>query len=130
MTATIKSYAHDGPWANVAMPTSGGTVNSDPFTVPQKAKSITVFVPALVGTGASVKLQKATPLQDIENASEVWGDVTVFDFTDGSYETLDGMVESTVCVIPTFVCGSGVFRFVASETQAVTPSTIVVKIDF
>lgn len=130
MTATIQPYAFDGTWANPLMPISGGTVNSDPFTIPQRAKSICMFVPALVGASATVKIQGLKPVQDIENASESWSDLYVFDFTDGTTEALDGIPEGQATTLPTSALGSTVIRFVASEDQSSLPVRIPVFMNY
>ena len=126
----VRGYGVDGTWARPLVPASGETVNSEPFTVPGRAKSIAVHVPALTGTGATVKIQALVPAEDIENTSETWQDVTVFDLTDGTFEALDGLVESTCVVIPTSALGNTVLRFVASESQAAAPVRIPVFMNF
>ena len=128
--ATIQPVGWDGVWANPRMPASGETVNGERFTIPRGTKSVSVHCPALVGTGATVKFQALTPLVDIENGSETWTDIKVFDLTDGSFEALDGIVESTCVVIPASAIGNTVVRFVASEDQSGTPSNIPVFCNF
>jgi hypothetical protein len=99
------------------------TVNSAPFTVPKGALSLTVHVPAMTGTGATVKLQAMFPRTD-DQASETWTDLSVFNLADGTFVALDGIVESTSVTIPVAATGGGVLRFVASETQAAAQITI------
>ncbi len=119
-----KSNQH---YERVLLPTSTNGTDSDPFAVPAGAKAGTFFVPALVGTGATLKLQGLKPaLQD--NETEAWSDLTVFDVSDGSFEALDGLVESTTVVIPTSILGGGVLRFVASEAQTGAADALEVRV--
>ena len=115
------------PWngiaARVRMPIAGGTVNSEPFPVPGGSKVMTVHCPALTGTAATVKLQTLAPTETVE-ATQVWSDVLCFDLTDGTMESLDGLVESTAVTIPISATGGGVLRLVASEDQSAAPVTV------
>jgi len=118
-------WAWDGPVGRITMPVSGGTVNSTPFPVPKGVKTMQVHVPALVGTGATIKLQALSPVVLVETAaSEVWTDVVTMNLSDGSMVALDGLVESTCVTIPVSATGGGNLRFVASEDQSSVPSTI------
>lgn len=118
----------DRPWTGVpsysSMPATGETVNSTAFAVPSGAHTMTVYMPALAGTGATCKLQALYP--DDSTATEVWADVSCFDPATGTLVALDGILEGVVTTIPTALTGGGVLRFVASETQAGAPSTIKV----
>ena len=116
-------YGWDVVPASVAMPISGGTVNSAAFPVPKNMLSMAIHVPALVGT-TTVKIQALAP--DSDQASEVWTDVSVFNPADGSLVALDGIAESAVTVIPIAATGGGVLRFVATNDQSSVPSTIKV----
>ena len=118
-------FAWNGIAAHVAMPGSGETVNSQWFAVPAGTKVLTIHIPALVGTGATLTVQSLAPTETVE-ATQVWTNVSVFDLTDGTMEVLDGLVESTCVTIPVSATGGGVLRFVASETQVSVPSTIEV----
>jgi hypothetical protein len=122
-------YAWNGINVHLAMPGSGETVNSQSFSVPRGTKVLTIHVPALVGTGATVKVQSLAPTETVE-ATQVWTDVSVFDLTDGTFELLDGLVESTTVTIPVSATGGGNLRLVASETQVSVPSTIEVFCSF
>lgn len=116
-------YGDDAVPARVLLPITGGTVNSVPFTVPKDRLSMTVHVPAMTGTGATVKLQALFPSEN-DQVAESWADVSVFNLADGTFVALDGLVESTTVTIPVAATGGGVLRFVASETQAAAPITI------
>lgn len=111
----------------VLMPTATNGTSSDTFYVPLNAKALTVHVPALVGAAATLKLQALKPKLQ-ENDSDSWGDVTIFDVTDGSYEAVDGLAESTVVTLPTAVIGGGPFKFVASEAQTGAADAIEIMI--
>jgi hypothetical protein len=115
------------PWngiaARIRMPITGGTVNSEPFPVPAGSKVITFHLPALTGTAATVKLQTLAPTETVE-ATQVWTDVSCMDLTDGTFELLDGLVESTAVTIPVSATGGGVLRLVASEDQSAAVVTI------
>jgi hypothetical protein len=110
---------------NVAMPISGGTVNSAPFSVPMDAFSLAIHTPTSLG-GATVKLQSLD--HDTDQVTEVWRDVSCFNLADGTFTALDGIPENAVTTLPITATGGGVLRFVASATQAASPSTI--KVDF
>lgn len=117
------------PWNGIPvrprMPASGETVNGQFFTVPGGSKMMTIHIPALVGTSATLKLQSLAPTETVE-ATQVWQDVVVFDLTDGTFEALDGMVESTTVTIPVSASGGGNLRFVASEDQSSVPVVVPV----
>lgn len=116
----------DRPWTGVpcavAMPATGETVNGQPFAVPSGAYTMTVCMPALVGTGATVKLQALYP--NDSQVTEVWADVSCFDPATGTLTAVDGILEGVVTTIPIAVTGGGVLRFVASESQVSGASTI------
>ena len=109
-------YGFPGTKASPRMPIAGGTVNGVPFSVPRGARAMTIHVPALTGTGATVKIQTLNP--DSYETTETWADISVFDLTDGTFEVLDGLVESTSVTLPVTATGGGVLRFVASEDQS------------
>lgn len=111
----------------VKLPTATNGTNSNPFVMPKGAKSLQIHVPALVGAAATLLIQALQPkLQD--NETDVWTGVTVFDLTDGTFEALDALPESTVVTIPATALGGGVFRFVASEAQTGAAEAIEVRI--
>ncbi len=110
------------------MPVTGGTVNSEIFVVPHGAKSMQIHIPAMVGTG-TVLLQALAPTETVE-ATEVWSTITVMDLTDGTFEALDAMPESTCVVVPISAVGGGVLRFVASEDQSSAVFNIIVFFSF
>lgn len=107
------------------MPASGETVNGEPFVVPKGARSLTVHVPALVGAGATLKIQSLAPTATALT-SQTWADAYAFDVTDGSSEALDGLVESTTVTLPVTATGGGTLRFVASQDQSSVPVDIPV----
>lgn len=114
----------NGIAVHLRMPAVGETVNTQWFSVPDGTKVLQVFVPAMTGTG-TVKLQALAPTENVE-ATQVWRDVTVFDLTDGSFEAIDGLPESTCVTIPVSATGGGNLRFVASEDQSGAVVTIEV----
>jgi hypothetical protein len=122
-------YPWNGVAARVRMPVTGGTTRSEILTVPRGAKVMTIHVPALVGTGATVKLQTLAPTETVE-ATQVWSDISVFDLTDGTFEVLDALVESTAVTLPISATGGGNLSFIASEDQSATPSVIPVFFGF
>lgn len=118
------TFAWNGVVARPLLPASGETVNSEPIVVPAFAKQVTVHVPSLVGT-TTLKFQSLVPNEDVD-ATRVWQDVSAFDPTDGSYEALDGMPESTSVTFPVPLTGSGVLRLVASNDQSSLPVRVPV----
>ena len=108
------------PWNGIAvhtrMPAVGETVNGQPFAVPAGAKMMTVHVPNLAGTD-TLKIQSLAPSETVE-ATQIWTDVKVFDFTDGTVEALDGIPESTAVTFPISATGGGVLRFVSSADES------------
>ncbi len=121
-------FAWNGVVARVLVPVTGGTVNSEIFSVARGAKSLQIHIPAMVGTG-TVLLQALAPTETVE-ATEVWSTVTVMDLTDGTFEALDAMPESTCVVIPVSAVGGGTLRFVASEDQSSAAFRITVFMSF
>lgn len=117
------AYTWNGIPVRIRMPVTGGTVNSEHFAVPAGSKMFTIHLPALVGSGATVKVQTLAPTETVE-ATQTWTDVSVFDLTDGTFEVLDGLVESTAVTIPVSATGGGILRLQASEDQSGTPVTI------
>jgi hypothetical protein len=109
-------FAWNGIVVRPRMPVTGGTVNGEPFTVVRGAKVLQIHIPAMTGTG-TVLLQALAPTEIVE-ATEVWSDITVFDLTDGTFEKLDGLPESTCVTIPVSATGGGTLRFVGSEDQS------------
>ena len=124
MAFTGAKFAWNGLNVHLRMPVEGGTVNTQSFSVPGGTKVLQIFVPAMTGVG-TVKLQALAPTENVE-ATEVWRDVTVFDLTDGTFEALDGLPESTCVTIPVSATGGGNLRFVASEDQSAAPVFIEV----
>ncbi len=118
----------NGIQANVTMPTATDGTNSRPVAVPRGAKAVTIFVPALVGVASTLLIQSLTP--DDDGATEVWTTITVFDLTDGTFEALDALPESTVVTIPVSALGGGVIRFVASAAQTGAADAITIKLLF
>lgn len=111
----------------VTMPDATDGTNSREFAVPEGAKVMVIHVPALVGTATTVKLQtKAHQLTDDETA--VWGDITVFNLSDGTFTALDGMLESTVVTVPVSATGPGPLRLVASAAQTGAVDVITIGI--
>jgi hypothetical protein len=86
-----------------------------------------VHIPALVGTATTIKLQALDP-EVGDGEDESWGDVTVFDVADGSFEPIDALPESTVVVLPASITGGGVFRWVASAAQTGAIDAITIKV--
>lgn len=121
------NYAWNGIVGRPLMPISGGTVNGEPFAVPERAHALVVHVPALVGSGATLKVQSLAPTEGVE-LTQTWADVRVFDTTDGSFELIDGLVESTTVTLPVTATGGGMLRFVASEDQS--SASVVVPVFF
>ncbi|HYE59339.1 MAG TPA: hypothetical protein VD948_12580 [Rhodothermales bacterium] len=109
------------------MPASGETQNGEPFAVPKGARVMTVHVPALAGSNTTVKVQALAPVAGVDqSANQTWADVTAFDVTDGGYEALDGIPESTTATFPVSVTGGGMLRLVASADQSASPVAIPV----
>lgn len=125
MAFTGAKFAWNGIPARPLMPASGETVNGEAFPVPGGAKMVTVHVPALPGAATTIKLQTLAPTETVE-ATQVWSDITVFDLTDGTFEALDALPESTTVTIPVSATGGGNLRFVASADASSGPIVIPV----
>lgn len=104
----------------VAMPTSGGTVNSDEFSAPRGSQAIVVHLPALAGA-ATLKLQALDPLD-----SSTWRDVKIYDLSAGTLNAVTIPNGSNAVTLPTAAIGAGVFRWVASADQSGAPTTITI----
>ncbi len=123
----MPSYGWDIVPADIAMPESGDTVNSAPFSVPRNAISMAIHTPsAFAGGSDSVKLESLDHNTDV--ATEAWRAVEVFNLADGSFVALDGILANKCTTIPITATGGGVLRFVASADQSGAPVTI--KVDF
>jgi hypothetical protein len=117
-------YGWDVVPADIAMPVTGGTVNSAPFSVPRSAISLAVHTPTALAGSATLKLQSLA--HDTDQATEVWRDVQIFNLADGTFVALDGIAQNLVTAIPVTATGGGVLRFVASGDQSGAPTTIKV----
>ena len=105
-----------GVWENIFLPTVTDGTNSQPFSVPTGAKSVTFIVPALIGAASTLLIEvQSPPVTNTETA--VWSPLGLFDTTDGTREALDAIPEEVATVFPASVLGSGVLRFVASVAQ-------------
>lgn len=125
----LPKFAWNGIIARPLMPAAGQTVNGEPFTVPRGALVITFHIPALVGVAATVAVQSLNP--DIgADGTETWVTVSVFDLTDGTFELLDGLAESTTVTIPVSATGGGNLRLLASTDQSSAPVRIPIFIGF
>ena len=118
-------FAWNGIVARPLMPASGETVNGEPFSVPAGVKVLQIHMPALVGTGATAKIQALKPSETVE-ATQVWTDVKVTDLALATFVALPGIVESTCITMPVSATGGGMLRFVGSEDQSSLPVNIVV----
>lgn len=117
----------NGPYDRVFLPDATNGTNSRPFSVPKGARAATIFIPDLVGVGTTVLIQSLQPpLQ--ENETEVWVNISVFDLTDGSFEVLDALVESTCVTLPVTALGTGVLRFVASAAQTGAADALEIRV--
>ena len=113
----------------VLLPDATDGTDSREFVVPEGSKVMVVHVPALVGVASTLKLQaQERKLTDAETA--VWGDITVFNLTDGTFTALDGLPESTVVTIPVSAIGPGPLRFVASAAQTGAIDAITIPVLF
>ena len=102
-------------YAKATIPDEGTDSNSFSYAV--GTKTLAIHVPAMTGTGASVKIQALRPKEQ-ENDTDVWTDVSVFDLAAGTaHVALDAILESTCVTVPVSACGPGPLRFVASESQ-------------
>lgn len=110
------------------MPAVVDGLNSQPFAVPQGAKSLTIYVPALVGVATTVKLQTLTP--DQPGTSEDWRNISLFNLADGTFVLLDELVESTTVTLPVAATGGGILRLVASVAQTGAADAIIIPIFF
>ncbi len=112
----------------VTLPDVTNGVNSRPFKVPRGAKSLTIYIPDLVGAGTTLALQALTP--NIDGSTEVWTTISIFNVVDGTFNLIDGLVELTAVTIPCTATGGYILRFVASAAQAGAADAITVKTFF
>lgn len=120
----MANYGWDVVPVDVAMPLSGQTVNSAPFSVPKAAISMAIHTPTSFAGSGTVKLQSLDPADS--QTTETWRDVQVMNLADGSFVALDGMAQNLVTTLPVTATGGGVLRFVASGDQSGAPTTIKV----
>jgi hypothetical protein len=118
-------YSWNGVIVRTRMPASGETVNGQPFAV---------HVPALTGSGATLKFQTLSPTETVE-ATQVWQDVYFADLSTMVTATnipviLDQMLESTSVTVPVSATGGGVLRLVASEDQSSAVVTVPIYFAF
>lgn len=112
-------FQYEATWVTVTI-AAGGTA-SESFNVSSDCEAITIIQPATV-IGTTWKLQKATPQRDLEAASLVWTDLSVFDSGAGTIIPISITAAVGAFVIHGFDLGHGVFRIVSAstETSAVT----------
>jgi hypothetical protein len=120
----VANYGWDIVPADVAMPISGGTVNSAAFSVPRGAFSMAIHTPTAFDGGATVKLQSLDPNDD--QTTEAWRDVQWVNLADGTFIAADQIPQNKVTTIPVTATGGGVLRFVASGDQSGAASVIKV----
>jgi len=122
-------YPWNGILARPLMPLAGQTVNGEGFAVPRGASHLTIHIPALVGVATTILIQSLNP--DIgADGTETWVTVSVFDLTDGTFELLDGLAESTTVTLPVSATGGGNLRLVASADQSSVPVRIPILFGF
>ena len=122
----------DGIPGKVTIPTAVNGSDSRPFSVPQGAKVMMVFVPDLVGAGTTLKLQALAPQVD-DVSTETWLDVGAFDLTAGGAGApivIDQIPESACTTIPISAVGGGPFRFTASAAQTGAADALVIRLRF
>lgn len=119
--ATSAGKAWDSDLGFVNMPTAGGTVNSDVFTVPKGAYTMTVHCPTLA-SAATLAIQVLMPQVD-DQVADVWS--TASSVSGVTLTAYTGIVLTNLsATIPISALGGGVMRFVASATQAGAPTVI------
>jgi len=74
-----------------------------------------------LASSATYKLQMLVPQSDIEGASEVWADLYAYDPEAGTAVQIVAITSNKWVTFPLSVIGGGVFRVVASATQATVP---------
>lgn len=113
---------------------SGATVNSEPMTIPEGAKTMTIFWPD--GAGATYKIQGLKPTVDVDGLavdSETWVDLTYMDIgnsTPGVAYALSGFAKNTALTIPVSVVGAPVIRFVSASSEAASAITVHITFNF
>lgn len=107
---------YGGPFSVATIAVDGTTSNSFDFEF--GAKTLQLHIP-IVSAGTTLALQATAPKTQ-ENAADAWVTISVFDLSDGTLETLDGMggVAAQVVIIPASATGPGPLRFLASGAQA------------
>jgi len=109
--------------AKVRMPIAGGTVNSEPFTVPKGALAMTVHCPTTTGPG-TMSIQTLEPADD-DQVSETWRNVSMSLNSAVTTTALTAITLSNLAVTyPLAAVGGGQLRFVASQDQSAAPVNI------
>lgn len=122
----MASYGWDIVPGDVAMPATGETVNSAPFSVPKGAFSLAIHAPTSFVGGGTVKIQSLDP--DDDQAAEAWRDVQWVNLADGTFIAADQIPQNKVTTIPVAAIGGGVLRFVATTDQS--GAATVIKVAF
>lgn len=108
--------------AKPRMPILGGTVNSEPITIPQGSLSVTIHIPTLAGA-ATVLLQVLDPITP-DPVTGTWRPLTVFNLSAGGVQALAAMAGNQAITLPVAALGGGVFRLVASSDQSGSPLNV------
>ena len=104
----------------VRMPIAGGTVNSEPLTVPHGAWAMTVHCPTTTGP-ATMSIQTLEPADD-DQASETWRNVSMSVTSAVTTTALTAITMSNLAITyPLSAIGGGQLRFVASQDQSGAP---------
>jgi len=93
---------------------SGGT-NSTPFSMPDNALGVLLFLPTLTN---SVKIQALQP-KDGDQDADAWADLSTI-LTGGAavtVSTVSGLASATAYGFDAGVLGAGVFRFVSGGAE-------------
>lgn len=127
----VPGWAVSVPKIQMPWVANAETVNSEPFNVARNTQTMTIHCPALIG-GASLTLQTLDP-QNADTASIAtwtWRNVFVFNLSSGGVVQLTAIPSNQATTLPIAATGGGVFRFVASGSQAATPVFISITFTY
>lgn len=116
------AIAWDAVLAKPRLPATGGTVNSDPVTVPRGSLTMTLHATALAAA-ATMAIQALDPNTPDPTAG-TWRQVSVFILAAGGVQALSAISGGAAVTIPISALGGGVIRFVASSDQSAAPQNL------
>lgn len=117
----MSRYGWDAQVGRVRMPVTGGTVNSETFTLPRNTKALTLFIATTLAGVATLKLQALEPTVDVDAGTENWRDVVVYNLSTPGTNAIsltNAQTNNQAITFPVTGLGGGTFRWVASADQS------------